>query len=148
MLDGDNTQLWLDNIQANLPSVADTTALTTVMDNYFATIKNDLYKDILVTYKSREVVPGNRVSSLTITAAGTGYLVGDEIVISGDGTGATAEVETVDGSGAITGIKVKTGGYGYTTATADLSGSGDGLATAVVVVDNQLKILNDLINSL
>ena len=95
-------------------------------------------------------VPGV-LSSVTITAAGTGYAIGDEVVITGDGAGARAVVSAVDASGEITEITVVSGGQGYTTITLDLTGSGDGLATADgVLVDysSQAQVIADAISLL
>lgn len=73
---------------------------------------------------------------ITPTALGSGYAPGDPVVIVGDGLGATAVVNTIDGGGGVLSITVVTPGSGYTTAAADLTGSGDGLATATVQLAN------------
>lgn len=81
-------------------------------------------------YAVGDVIPVNGdvggVASITIDNAGTGYSVSDPLVITGDGSGATAEVATVDGSGEITGVTITNAGTGYTTATIDATGQGNG----------------------
>lgn len=52
----------------------------------------------------------------TPTAGGTGYSANDILTISAGGTGATARVLTVD-TGAVTSVRLLTGGSGYTTGT-------------------------------
>jgi hypothetical protein len=55
------------------------------------------------------------VTAVGITNGGTGYQVGDPIVITGAGTGAVAvAVSTVGRNGVITGVAVTAGGTGYT----------------------------------
>lgn len=56
------------------------------------------------------------ILTVAIADAGTGYEVGDELVISG-GTNGVARVDTVGTSGEVTAITLITGGYGYTTGT-------------------------------
>lgn len=69
----------------------------------------------------------------TPTTAGTGYEVGDAVVLSAAPTGgvtATAEVASVGGTGDITGVDVVNPGAGYTSApTVDFSGEGNGDAS-------------------
>lgn len=86
------------------------------------------------------------VLSANVTGGGSTYAVGDPVVITGDGTGATAEVSEVN-AGAVTAIKILTGGSGYTTATLDLTGSGDGLATATAVL-SPIYNLDDVITAI
>jgi hypothetical protein len=66
-------------------------------------------------------------------AGGSGYSVGDPILIVGDGTGATAEVGAETG-GVITAITLLTPGDGYTTAAVDATGSGNGDATSSIIL--------------
>ena len=78
------------------------------------------------------------VSAISVTDGGSSYSVGDPVIINGSGSGATAEVATVGGSGEITGITVTNGGSGYTTATIDASGSGNGDAVLAATIDLDL----------
>ena len=65
---------------------------------------------------------------IDVVSGGTGYTAGNtNVAISGDGTGATAEV--VVSSGIITRINVTNAGSGYSYATITISGDGAG-ATA------------------
>ena len=75
------------------------------------------------------------VASIHVTNGGNGYAAGDAVVITGDGSGATAEVETVFGSTIHT-IKITDGGSGYTTATVDASATGNGDATGTATVNS------------
>ncbi len=54
-------------------------------------------------------------TSFTITAAGTGYVVGDtlQFINGGGGSGAVAKVSTVNGTGGITAITLSNAGSGY-----------------------------------
>lgn len=84
---------------------------------------------------SAYVVDGS-VNELTITDAGTGYVVGDAITVTGDGNGFTAEVATIDTGGEILTITITNAGTGYTTATVDFSaGSGTGATADAVITD-------------
>ena len=77
------------------------------------------------------------VSSVTITLGGSDYLAGDVITIAGGGgSGSTAEVATVDGSGAITGVTVLTVGSGFTNtpyASVTTTTAGSGCTFSVVL---------------
>ncbi|WP_075184668.1 hypothetical protein [Teredinibacter haidensis] len=92
-------------------------------------------KNILNQFKN------SSVNSMTVTDGGSGYSVGDSVVINGDGVGATAEVGS-ETSGVIDIITITAAGSGYTVATVDCSGSGNGDATATAAVS--LDLLNDL----
>lgn len=63
-------------------------------------------------------ITGDAITAIAVSAGGSGYSSSNlpEIVIEGDGTGATATA-VVTGD-AVTGITVNSGGSGYTTATA------------------------------
>jgi hypothetical protein len=82
------------------------------------------------------------LSIVDITAAGTGYSVGDIIQITGDGTGAQAIVGQVGPGGEVLLVKITNRGSGYTTATMNFGFIGDGNATATVVVNRQALILS------
>lgn len=80
------------------------------------------------------------VTGFTINDAGSGYAVGDTVIItSGEGNGATAVVSSIQKS-PITKIKVNTPGYGYrlnTEATINNSGTGGtGLIVRVTDIAN------------
>lgn len=65
-------------------------------------------------------IVGNAVTAIAISDGGSGYLPGQAVTITGDGTGADVEVGTVDGSGAITAFTINAGGSGFTSATATI----------------------------
>ena len=68
-------------------------------------------------------IPGT-IDRLRIVNGGSGYVQSTtEIVIEGDGNGATAEV-IVDEAGVIAGYTIVTPGAGYTQATVSITGSG------------------------
>jgi hypothetical protein len=56
-----------------------------------------------------------------------------QVVITGDGTGATAEA-TVGTNGAITAITLTNGGHNYSNAKVDIFGSGTGATADVTIV--------------
>jgi hypothetical protein len=62
------------------------------------------------------------ITDVVVTNGGTGYAVGQTIVIDGDGTGATATVATVT-AGVIATVTVSAGGTSYTSATATIENS-------------------------
>ena len=55
------------------------------------------------------------------------------VVITGDGTGATATA-TVGANGAITDITVTDGGQGYSNVKVDITGAGTGAAADATIV--------------
>jgi hypothetical protein len=68
------------------------------------------------------------VTGITVVGGGSGYVVGEVLTLTGgDGSGATAEVTSVDG-GAITGVTMTDAGSGYTTVptghTSSAAGTG------------------------
>ena len=65
---------------------------------------------------------GSGVTSIT-GSSGSGYLSPPVVIISGDGTGATA-VAQIDASGNVTGILVTCPGVNYTYASVSLNGGG------------------------
>ena len=67
------------------------------------------------------VLASGVVDSVTIGTAGTGYVVGQQIIFdayASSGTGARARITSVNGSGGITGINVYNGGRDYQSAPA------------------------------
>lgn len=83
------------------------------------------------------------VLNATPTNGGTGYAVGDVLTITTGGTGGTATVVTVDGSGAITAIGLTTTGSGYSTGTGKATSGGTGTSATLnitTVVTGQIVI--------
>lgn len=80
------------------------------------------------------------VTSINITAAGTGYTTSDTITLSGGSptTTATAQIASVDGAGAITGITVTNAGSGYNSAptVSIASTTGSSATLAAVLTSN------------
>lgn len=76
-------------------------------------------------------IPGT-IDRLRIVDGGSGYNELTTIVITGDGTGATAELE-LDVNGAIVGYTIATPGSGYTTATVTITGVGAGADLTPVI---------------
>jgi hypothetical protein len=62
---------------------------------------------------------GGEIATLnaTPTVAGSGYAVGDRLTITSNGTLAEINVDSVDGSGGVTGVSLISGGQGYVVAT-------------------------------
>lgn len=97
---------------------------------------------IYVTFKyPREVAPYvpavvGRVTSITVTAGGTGYTSAPAVAITGGGgTGATATA-TVDSTGAVVSIAVTNAGSDYTSApTVAITGGAGAGAAATPNVD-------------
>lgn len=76
------------------------------------------------------------ISGFTINDAGSGYEVGDEITITGDGAEAEAFVSSIQQS-PITAINVNTVGYGYQLNTeAIVNNSGTGGTGLIIKVDS------------
>jgi hypothetical protein len=74
------------------------------------------------------------IHTVIVTNAGSGYFSGNTTVtITGDGTGATANVTTSAEPGTITRINITNPGSGYTTATVAISGDGSS-ATARAII--------------
>lgn len=68
-------------------------------------------------------ISGGQVTSVTVTAAGSGYIAATATFVGGGGTGARARV-TINASGGVATISVAAGGGGYTTApTVTIIGS-------------------------
>jgi|688.fasta_scaffold55520_8 hypothetical protein len=62
-------------------------------------------------------VSSGAITALTVTAAGSGYSVGDILTLSGGTTAATVTVATLSGTGVAT-VTITTGGAGYTVSDA------------------------------
>lgn len=59
----------------------------------------------------------DRVQTITINAAGTGYTAGHDLtIVQSGGSFATANIDTVDGGGGVTGVTLLTPGSGYAVA--------------------------------
>lgn len=74
-------------------------------------------------------IPGT-IDAIEIVEAGSNYLVPPTITITGDGTGATAEVILSEGS--IASITITNRGSGYTYAEVALSGDGGGVLRPII----------------
>lgn len=84
------------------------------------------------------------VTGIFVATAGTGYVAGDALTITGgDGTGATAEVLTVGGSGEVTSVGMTNSGSGFTTAPTGVSGgTGSGLTCTFTICDMDVTTVN------
>lgn len=91
-------------------------------------------------------MPGG-VTGATVTSGGTGYVAGDTLTLTGgDGSGATAEVVTVN-SGAITSVTITDSGTGYTTApTGFTGGTGSGATLSFTVCDMDVTTVQIFVN--
>ena len=78
-------------------------------------------------------IPNNGAASASITAAGTGYSVDSLVSTSGGtGSGLTISIDTVDETGAITGLSIVSGGHGYTASDVITVSGGNGDATFTI----------------
>lgn len=98
------------------------------------------------TSKILELFKASEIDSISIDTGGTGYNIGDALVITGDGTSASAEVATVDGGGGITGITITDSGSGYSYAevTAPVNDA-ENDTPAELSATVTLDLLNDMI---
>ncbi len=62
-------------------------------------------------------VSSGAITALTVTAAGSGYNVGDILTLSGGTTAATVTIATLSGTGVAT-VTITTGGAGYSVSDA------------------------------
>jgi hypothetical protein len=95
--------------------------------------------EVLLTYpwKSWADNSGYSVTSISISYEGSGYITPPKVVITGDGTGATAQAYI--SNGVVSGIRILTEGSGYTTASVSLvggNGSSQEIAKAVPILGN------------
>lgn len=103
--------------------------------------------EIRVWNDAQEWTPGTEfraffVTGVGISNPGSGYVVSDPVNIAGAGSGATAEVAAVDGTGGITQIVVTDPGHGYTgVTTATAGGAGIGATLVPQVVDDEIGLL-------
>jgi Straboviridae tail sheath protein len=128
---------WLQHpATTNWGTTAATTAFTTMSTTVVFTTTTGSY-----TVGEKVNVFAGSVTSLSVTAAGTGYTTAPVVTISGGGgTGATATA-TVS-SGGVTGFVVTNPGSGYTSApTVSLGGPGTAASSTAVVTysTNPLK---------
>lgn len=88
------------------------------------------------------------VLSITITAPGTGYSPGDTITLSAPdiagGVQATAEVDTVGGSGEVTAVLITNPGSGYTSPPTVTFGGGGVGATGTAVIQEEYRMVGGL----
>jgi len=76
------------------------------------------------------------VKTAAVKSAGTDYVVGDVLSVSGDGDGATVSVDTVSAAGAISKVTLVNKGSGYTAGDlATTGGTGTGATLTVTVED-------------
>lgn len=75
---------------------------------------------------------GGKITSIAVGSGGSSYTSAPEVVIFGDGTGATATATIT--SGAVSAVTVTNEGAGYTTATISFLGGGGSGATATATI--------------
>ena len=106
----------------------------TTSDNFFSTPTFTMLDE---EYAPRECyfeeIPSSfsGIESVTVTNAGYGYTTTPTVEIFGDGTGATAKANIVNGK--IQSIDVLTPGYGYTSATIRITGGSGQLGSAIAI---------------
>ena len=85
-------------------------------------------------------VTNQEVTAAAVAAAGSSYAVNDILTVAGGtGTAATMKVTAVDGSGAVTGIKVRTSGDYSATPSNPVSVTGGGGTGATLTLTFDLK---------
>lgn len=85
-------------------------------------------------YDVEQAAVDGSIEVIKVTNGGSGYFSGNTTVtITGDGTGATANVITDAEPGTITGITVTNIGSGYTTASVAISGDGSSAAATPII---------------
>ncbi len=87
--------------------------------------------------------PAGQISTVAVSAGGSGYAVGNEVGIGlsmfeGNASMAVLTINSVNGSGAVTGLAITNSGYGYTSstglATFAITGSGSGLTLNITTI--------------
>ena len=126
MLDAQVTEEFIEEIVSSFDTVTTPESLGVIMDAHLAAIKPDMYRFVLKALRGTETLRDGFVNAVTITTAGTGYVAGTLLNVSGDGVGAIVRIDTVSVAGAITGVSIAAKGSGYTSATVDLTGAGEG----------------------
>jgi hypothetical protein len=103
--------------------------------------------DAILQVAGRNLTNG-QVLTLAVTVAGTGYEVGDAVVVTtATGEGAGGYVSSVDGGGGITGVVLAAGGSGYLpadTACTITTDGGVGGTVVATVATNQVAIVQGL----
>jgi hypothetical protein len=82
------------------------------------------------------------ISSILITNPGLNYITAPTVVITGDGTGASAEAKLVNGT--VKEIVITNRGIDYTRAIITLSGGGGISATATAQIDAKIGTLRTI----
>lgn len=112
-------------------------------DGYFWKLMYEVPFADRVKFLTEDVIPVRSFSSSTtfdmngyvrnisIVNAGTGYTTAPQVIILGDGVGATATVELLGGS--VSTVKITNVGYGYTFAYAKLIGTTVGVEAELSV---------------
>lgn len=137
-LDAGAVDEYQNEIVARLEAGDDATALESALRSFDsaagnAAVKYRLAQVLSAVKRNRNLTAGQ--VSVAVTAAGSGYALGDVIALTGgDGSGASAKVSGVTDGVAAT-ATVTAGGSGYTSATVDATGSGDGNAVATASVN-------------
>ena len=123
--------------------------------SYNMPLKQTSHKDKLSTFPTIEIYDSANVSrnayfeevpeamtginSISVTNSGINYMVAPTVVISGDGSGATAKA--IISGGRITNIEITNSGTDYSYAVVELVGGDGSGATAVPVLDADVGTL-------
>ena len=136
----DDYSLFIDQRMKNLPE-SGANGLVEWMKAIDVGYQGKRLEQALATYNlvgKAGVNNGGKVMAVVIptVTAGTGYVTGDEALITGDGTGALAEVVASDGSGELGTIVVSAGGTGYKVwDRVEIAGDGFGAMAQITNVD-------------
>lgn len=81
------------------------------------------------------------IASANVTVGGSGYTKASA-AITGDGTGATADITLEDGK--VTAITITEAGYGYTKATVVITGDGTGATATATIGETMNPVVAEL----
>lgn len=101
----------------------------------------DSIEDLQVAVRDNAV--GGQIIRATVTSSGSGHSTAPQVIVHGDGNGATAE-SVINDSGEITKIRMTDYGSGYTHASFEIVGSG----SAEPVITSKEGLGYDPINDL
>lgn len=103
--------------------------------------RDSQYNNVIREEVFLEQTPSNfsSISSINVTNEGYGYTIEPLVTILGDGTGATATANIINGK--LKGVTITNPGRDYTQAIVKIEGGGGNLASAKVILSGQIGVL-------
>jgi len=146
---------WLTDYLAT-HKLEDSATVKTSLGNYYFSNQDARIKNLLIELQSNipfQSAQGGIIDVVTITNGGTGYSIGDKIVITsltGENGGIVVDGVTL---GVITSVKVVNNGTGYEDITLDATniGNGDAVLTATftaTTAKSQVSVVQGIIDTL